>query len=191
MVPTARTSRETPTPYKDISSAFAVGDTSVLKQRAKIMNNFCSEWSMEIEFLFVHWGVSNFLILAIDLDEDVGLDWAGSYSSCMVGVPDRSYLWIMTRSREAMSASLLELYMNKAEDLGYNSALINRVPYIRTAEEDAMKPSSSLEEMIEEEKESLDKVDFALKLYSSMSATEQEKLKTTLHKKLFNRNEDV
>jgi len=55
------------------------------------------------------------------------VDCAEDYSSSIVGVPDRAYVWIMTRSVEADPAVVDDL-IRKAQLMGYDVSKVVKVP---------------------------------------------------------------
>jgi apolipoprotein D and lipocalin family protein len=73
-----------------------------------------SEWKMKF-FWFLP--ASDFLILFVD-DE---------YGATIIGVPDRSYVWIMARTPEPDEAEY-EALLGRAATLGYDVSQIERVP---------------------------------------------------------------
>jgi NAD(P)-dependent dehydrogenase (short-subunit alcohol dehydrogenase family)/lipocalin len=115
---------------RDSSGGIIPGPQSEIKQHGTIMNDCCTEWALAVKFL-IYWPVPT-RYLIIGLDEVEGeLD---SYSSCMIGVPDRSCLWIMSRSSEPMGEAALKVYRRKAAALGYDTSKILTVPIIPTSE---------------------------------------------------------
>jgi len=52
---------------------------------------------------------------------------AEDYSSAIIGVPDRSYVWVMTREAQPAAETVKEL-MKKVQLLGYNPAKLTMVP---------------------------------------------------------------
>jgi dehydrogenase/reductase SDR family protein 12 len=92
--------------------------TEVVKQRCTIANASKTEWSLspKVGIFYIPVGLP---YLILDCTED--------YSQCIVGVPDRSYLWIMTRTKEEDEQTVSAL-VNRAVDLGYEGHKIERVP---------------------------------------------------------------
>jgi hypothetical protein len=105
--------------------------------------------------VFIYWPLpTRYLILAVDalefdLDEfiNVGSNTSrkvtggvssvvtpvtSQYRSCMIGVPNRSALWIMTRSTVPLSDRDLATYYAIAEQHGYEnvSERVMRVPFV-------------------------------------------------------------
>jgi dehydrogenase/reductase SDR family member 12 len=102
------------------------GPPKIIEQKGKIMNPENTEWALSIKFVF-YWSVSTrYLIIAFN-EEDPS---ATEYQSCLVGVPDRSGLWFMTRGKESVSEEVYQVYRNKAESLGYDVSKMVRVPYL-------------------------------------------------------------
>ena len=56
------------------------------------------------------------------------LPQAPDYSSCIVGVPDRSYLWIMART-PLIAEEALDTMIQTAHAQGYDCTQILRVPH--------------------------------------------------------------
>mmetsp|Transcript_134522 Transcript_134522/g.287809 ORF Transcript_134522/g.287809 Transcript_134522/m.287809 type:complete len:519 (-) Transcript_134522:165-1721(-) len=91
--------------------------TSSLKQRAFIRNDACTEWSISPK-------VGIYLPLKIPY---LIAHCAEDYSSAIIGVPDRSYVWVMTREAQPAAETVKEL-MKKVQLLGYNPAKLTMVP---------------------------------------------------------------
>ena len=72
-----------------------------------------AEWRMQFVWPFR----AAYLIVHVDPD----------YENTIVGVPDRSYLWIMSRDPELPSADY-ERLLQRAADLGYDRTRVQRVP---------------------------------------------------------------
>jgi lipocalin len=111
--------------YRAVNKDGSLGSEKILQQSASILNTECTEWSMSIKLL-VYWPLPlNYLLLAVNEGEGLNSEFKGTardlvYSSAMVGVPDRSLLWIMTRSEEPITEYQLGVYINIAESLGYS-----------------------------------------------------------------------
>lgn len=118
--------------YSTLDSSGHVLPPKEVLQHGSIVNEFNSEWSLAVKFL-IYWPIGiNYLIIALEED----------YSACIVGIPDRSMIWIMTRSYYPMSDEQLQKYLDKAAELGYDPSLIKRVPlYPEAFEEKEGKPS--------------------------------------------------
>lgn len=72
-----------------------------------------TEWRMQ----FI-WPLSSAYLIA-HIEDD--------YSRTIIGVPDRSYIWIMSRTPDIDAAEYQRL-LDIAAELGYNTALIERIP---------------------------------------------------------------
>merc|ERR1712113_695853 len=84
--------------------------TSCIRQRATVQNvGLGTEWRISPQF-GVYLPVS-IPYLVVDCVED--------YSSTIIGVPDRSYVWIMTRVPDP-EAAVVEALTTKAQLLGFN-----------------------------------------------------------------------
>merc|ERR1712187_236753 len=83
--------------------------TSQLKQRAKVVNDLNTQWSLKPK-------IGVYLPLQIPY---LVADCAEDYSSTIIGVPDRSYIWVMTRTPNP-DASVLEDLTKKVQLLGYD-----------------------------------------------------------------------
>eukprot|EP00931_Biecheleriopsis_adriatica_P106449 TRINITY_DN80909_c0_g1_i1.p1 TRINITY_DN80909_c0_g1~~TRINITY_DN80909_c0_g1_i1.p1 ORF type:complete len:509 (-),score=121.74 TRINITY_DN80909_c0_g1_i1:65-1591(-) len=90
---------------------------SLLKQRADVVNENCTEWRISPKV-----GVYLPLRLAYLI-----VDCADDYSTAIVGVPDRSYIWIMARTPQ-VEAATLESLKATAKRLGYDVTQIVNVP---------------------------------------------------------------
>lgn len=103
------------------------GPRKTVEQIGKIENAESTEWSLSVKLL-VYWSVS-LRYLIIGLDEGIE---EGSYQHCMIGVSDRSGLWIMSRNSdvESVTEEVMLRYYRKAELLGYDVTKIDRVPYL-------------------------------------------------------------
>ena len=101
---------------------------SELKQLATITNNFNTEWALSVKLLVYVPISTRYLIL--DVDEN--------YRYCLIGVPDRSLLWIMCRT-PAETPLAEEAYgrmLVRARELGFDSTMIERVPYVGPVSEE-------------------------------------------------------
>jgi len=83
--------------------------TSTLLQRALVANDAGTQWD-----LYPKFGV--FLPLSIAY---LIIDCAEDYSWCIVGVPNRAYVWLMTRTYTP-DKSLVEEMVKKTQVLGYD-----------------------------------------------------------------------
>lgn len=91
--------------------------TSKLLQRAAVKNDASTEWAISPK-------IGLYLPVAIPY---LIVDCAEDYSSSIVGVPDRAYVWIMTRSVEADPAVVDDL-IRKAQLMGYDVSKVVKVP---------------------------------------------------------------
>jgi apolipoprotein D and lipocalin family protein len=110
--------------YSTVDSDGKVSDTpSELKQHGRISNEYNTEWALEVKMV-IYWAISmRYLILEVD----------DNYSTCMIGVADRSMIWIMSRSSERMSEVTYYEWLKKAADLGYDVTQIVRVPFVNNS----------------------------------------------------------
>ena len=84
--------------------------TTVL-QRAKITNTETNtRWSLnpKVGFAYLPLRLSYLVI-----------DCADDYSTCIIGVPDRAYLWIMARKHD-IEESVLETLISRCQYFGYD-----------------------------------------------------------------------
>jgi len=103
--------------------------TSSVEQTAKVMNENSTEWKLRVKLGPIPISLP-YLILHC----------AEDYSTCVVGDPGRTLLYIMARST-SVEASTLEQLKNAAESAGYERKLIKDVPQIWDGAADAA-PSS-------------------------------------------------
>jgi apolipoprotein D and lipocalin family protein len=89
---------------------------SCLKQRATVANATCTQWKLSPK-VGIYLPVSIPYIIA---------DCAEDYSSTIIGVPDRGYVWIMTRVSNPEQSVIDEL-IKKAQSLGYDVGKLNHV----------------------------------------------------------------
>jgi dehydrogenase/reductase SDR family member 12 len=109
--------------------ATLAGPSKVVEQKGTIVNSEKTEWSLAVKFV-LYWSVSaRYLIIGLN-EEDPENIHVGDYQSCLVGLPDRSGLWFMTRTTTSASEELYSLYRDKAESLGYDVSKMVRVPYL-------------------------------------------------------------
>lgn len=92
-------------------------EPSVLKQRASVIGEACTTWEISPKFVFYVPLRISYLIVHC----------AEDYSTAIIGVPDRSYVWIMARAPEVDRGSLDSL-VQRAVDLGYDAREIVEVP---------------------------------------------------------------
>jgi len=95
----------------------AMSKTSQLKQQAKVQNELNTQWSLSPKL-----GV--YLPLKIPY---LVADCAEDYSTTIIGVPDRSYVWVMARTPNP-DESIVEALTKKAQLLGYDVSKLVRVP---------------------------------------------------------------
>jgi apolipoprotein D and lipocalin family protein len=83
--------------------------------RARVANApVNSEWKMKF---FWYLPAGDFLILHLD----------EQYSETIIGVPDRSYVWIMTR-RPDLPEERYQALLGRVASMGYEPTLVERVP---------------------------------------------------------------
>jgi dehydrogenase/reductase SDR family protein 12 len=115
----------------DGSDKISPGPVKEIKQHGTLMNACGSEWALKVKFLFYIPVPARYLVIAVDEDveeKDKRDDDDVPYQSCMIGVPDRSTLWIMNRDESPMSEESLAAYTLKARLLGYDLSKLVRVP---------------------------------------------------------------
>eukprot|EP00932_Pfiesteria_piscicida_P020397 SRR837773.720.p1 GENE.SRR837773.720~~SRR837773.720.p1 ORF type:complete len:501 (+),score=205.17 SRR837773.720:225-1505(+) len=91
--------------------------TSQVLQRARVENEQNTRWSLSPKF-----GV--FLPLKLPY---LVAECAEDYSSTIIGMPNRNYLWVMHREPNP-EAAVVDALIQKAERLGYDTRNIVRVP---------------------------------------------------------------
>lgn len=110
------------------------GPVQEILQHGTLMNDQASEWALRVKLLFYIPVPARYLVLAVDeevsKDEGSSSDEASMYQSCMIGVADRSALWIMNRDKSPMKEEVLAAYVLKANLLGYDVSKIGRVPIV-------------------------------------------------------------
>ena len=95
--------------YKKDKSSLA----DVILQRCTVVNDTKTEWAVSPK-------VAGLFYIPIGIPYLI-LDCAEDYSNCIIGVPDRSYLWIMTRTRENDDKGVILSLITKAvERFGYD-----------------------------------------------------------------------
>ncbi|CAK8990567.1 unnamed protein product [Durusdinium trenchii] len=91
--------------------------SKLLQQRAEVVNDACTQWAISPKIgVFIPLRLS---YLIVDCAED--------YSTCIIGVPDRRYLWIMART-PTIEEKTLEALISKSRRLGFDEKAIVRVP---------------------------------------------------------------
>lgn len=120
---------------ENMKSIMTPGPVQEILQHGTLMNEEATEWALKVKVLFYVPVPARYLVLAVN--EDVGddkTDPSGSevvnYQSCMIGVADRSALWIMNRDKSPMKEVDLAAYVLKANLLGYDVSKIGRVPFV-------------------------------------------------------------
>jgi dehydrogenase/reductase SDR family protein 12 len=89
--------------------------TSCLQQRASVVNELNTQWKLSPKIGF-------YLPLSIPY---LIADCSEDYSSTIIGVPDRAYVWLMTRTPKP-APEVLSYMLIRAQQLGYD---INRLQY--------------------------------------------------------------
>jgi len=96
----------------------AKGEETELLQRAKIVNETNTQWSLSPKFgVYLPLGIA---YLVLDCAED--------YSYTVIGVPDRSYVWIMGRDQH-MDDATWKACVSRAEKCGYDVSKLTRVEH--------------------------------------------------------------
>eukprot|EP00405_Crypthecodinium_cohnii_P038345 CAMPEP_0206544496 /NCGR_PEP_ID=MMETSP0325_2-20121206/11563_1 /ASSEMBLY_ACC=CAM_ASM_000347 /TAXON_ID=2866 /ORGANISM="Crypthecodinium cohnii, Strain Seligo" /LENGTH=531 /DNA_ID=CAMNT_0054043277 /DNA_START=52 /DNA_END=1644 /DNA_ORIENTATION=- len=93
--------------------------TSQILQKAVVENDANTKWALSPKFGIYLPLKLPYIIVACDDD----------YSTSIIGYPDRSYLWIMTRVPNP-SEEVVEELIKKAERMGYDARQIIRVPQV-------------------------------------------------------------
>jgi len=99
---------------------------SVMQQRATVVNDFCTQWSLSPK-IGIYLPL-NITYLIAYCNED--------YTASIVGVPDRSYIWLMTRTPHPEKAVLDDL-ISRAQAMGYDPAAFNWVRQDHSSKKDA------------------------------------------------------
>eukprot|EP00929_Paragymnodinium_shiwhaense_P028734 TRINITY_DN16595_c0_g1_i1.p1 TRINITY_DN16595_c0_g1~~TRINITY_DN16595_c0_g1_i1.p1 ORF type:complete len:566 (+),score=153.21 TRINITY_DN16595_c0_g1_i1:108-1700(+) len=100
--------------YMDINRT----KTSSVKQTAKVINEFGTEWKLSVPVAFVSLSLG---YIIMHCEED--------YSACVVGNPSRNVLYIMARTPELDEATY-ERMKNISESQGYKRSYIKEVPQV-------------------------------------------------------------
>lgn len=82
------------------------------------MNESNSQWQLQLKLGFIPISMP---YLILDCDQE--------YSTCVIGVPNRSVLYIMARTT-SLESDVYQRLMNVAERAGYNRSLIKQVPQV-------------------------------------------------------------
>merc|ERR1712050_330615 len=113
--------------------------SSCLKQRATMMNEAKTEWKLSSKVGVRGAGINVPLpipYLVVECAED--------YSSTIIGVPDRSYVWIMTRVPHP-DAEVVKSLKSKAQLLGFNVTKLQPITQYWPSGPPQGEPSTSLE----------------------------------------------
>jgi apolipoprotein D and lipocalin family protein len=96
----------------------ATAKPDIVLQRCTVVNEAKTEWALspKVGIFYIPVGIP-YLIL----------DCAEDYSTCIIGVPDRSYIWIMTRTK-VVEEGVTNSLMDRAVELGYDASKILMVP---------------------------------------------------------------
>jgi dehydrogenase/reductase SDR family protein 12 len=92
--------------------------TASIEQQATPMSATNSEWKLRLKLGFIPISLP---YLILDCDEE--------YSTCVIGVPDRSVLYIMAR-KQSLDDEVYQRLKNVAEAAGYSRNLIKEVPQV-------------------------------------------------------------
>mmetsp|Transcript_51251 Transcript_51251/g.116512 ORF Transcript_51251/g.116512 Transcript_51251/m.116512 type:complete len:210 (+) Transcript_51251:439-1068(+) len=121
----------------DVQFAMQANPTAgatVLAQRMTPTNDLNTSFRLVPKVLGL-WSPVGFTYLLLEMDPD--------YEACMVGVPDRSYLWLMTREAHPAEETVQGL-LERAKRLGYDPTKIKRVTH-ETAPENAPEKATAEE----------------------------------------------
>jgi len=91
--------------------------SKLLQQKAEVVNDKCTQWAISPKIGF--FIPLRLAYLIVDCAED--------YSTTIIGVPDRRYLWIMARTPTLPEEKLVEL-IDKSRAMGFDTTQIVRVP---------------------------------------------------------------
>lgn len=91
--------------------------SKLLQQKAEVVNDAGTQWAISPKI-----GVFIPLRLAYLI-----VDCAEDYSTCIIGVPDRRYLWIMART-PSIEENKLQALIAKSRSLGFDDKEIVQVP---------------------------------------------------------------
>uniref|UniRef100_A0A7S3RM64 Lipocalin/cytosolic fatty-acid binding domain-containing protein n=1 Tax=Strombidinopsis acuminata TaxID=141414 RepID=A0A7S3RM64_9SPIT len=90
---------------------------SELKQRAAVKNEAGTEWAISPKLgVYLPLGIPYLIVYC-----------AEDYSTTIIGVPDRSYVWIMART-PTVEAALQEELIRKTQAMGYDISKLVVVP---------------------------------------------------------------
>lgn len=96
----------------------ALTKTSVLEQQASVQNEANTQWLISPKFGFVLPIRLSYLII----------DCAEDYSTCIIGVPNRDYIWVMARTPRP-GPEALEALLTKVQLSGYDVGKLVHVPH--------------------------------------------------------------
>mmetsp|Transcript_10421 Transcript_10421/g.27540 ORF Transcript_10421/g.27540 Transcript_10421/m.27540 type:complete len:317 (-) Transcript_10421:208-1158(-) len=114
----------------------AKGEETELLQRAKIVNETNTQWSLSPKFgVYLPLGIA---YLVLDCDTE-------NYSYTVIGVPDRSYVWIMGRA-PVMDEATWAACVSRAEKCGYDVSKLTRVEHDRDMEKEGAVAGKGAEE---------------------------------------------
>jgi apolipoprotein D and lipocalin family protein len=103
----------------------ASGSAGEILQRASIVNGSNTEWSLAVKALIGYIPVG-MAYLVCSCAED--------YSWTIIGVPDRKYLWIMSRTVELPHTTYIEA-LREAQDMGFDIGEVVKVQHDATFED--------------------------------------------------------
>lgn len=103
----------------------ANGSAGEILQRASIVNGSNTEWSLAVKALIGYIPVGMAYLV---------LYCAEDYSWTIIGVPDRKYLWIMSRTVELPHTTFIEA-LRKAYDMGFDIGQVVKVQHDATFED--------------------------------------------------------
>jgi apolipoprotein D and lipocalin family protein len=91
------------------------GKIQLIRQRSTVANAANTVWTLapKVGIFYIPFGIP-YLILYCSED----------YSQCIIGVPDRSYLWIMIRTQGTVEPTIFASLVGRAVDLGYDAEKI-------------------------------------------------------------------
>mmetsp|Transcript_14220 Transcript_14220/g.29888 ORF Transcript_14220/g.29888 Transcript_14220/m.29888 type:complete len:545 (-) Transcript_14220:185-1819(-) len=114
----------------------AKGEETELLQRAKVVNETNTQWSLSPKFgVYLPLGIA---YLVLDCDTE-------NYSYTVIGVPDRSYVWIMGRA-PVMDEATWAACVSRAEKCGYDVSKLTRVEHDRDMEKEGAAAGKGAEE---------------------------------------------
>ena len=109
--------------YSALGADGRPGPQKEIKQLASLSNGFHTEWVLSIKMLLYIPISTRYLVLHVDED----------YRSALVGVADRSMLWVMCRTPAGtpQADDTFDALVERARELGYDTSKIERVPFIK------------------------------------------------------------